>query len=66
MEAKFPNAKLASIEEELKVLRAQLSGKHKRGNKIKKFSQLEGLWRGKADFSFEEIKQVEIKLKESR
>lgn len=61
------NARIASIEEELKVLKAQIQERGKgRRKKIRRFSELEGLWKGKADFSFEEIKSQEIRLKEPR
>mgnify|MGYP001071328361 CR=1 FL=1 len=64
MEAKFPSTKLASIEEEVRLLKAKLAASKRKRGRSKKFSSLEGIWKGKADFSFEEIKQAEIKLKE--
>ena len=59
MDTKFANGKLGSIEEELRVLRSQLveSGKNRR----KKFLSLEGIWKNKVNFSFEEIKNAKIK-----
>jgi len=62
MEATVVKATITGIEEEIKVLKAQLAGL---GEKVKKkFSSLKGLWRGKVSFSFEDIKNAEIKLKE--
>ena len=60
MEPKFFRAKIRGIEEEIRVLKAQLGPS---GKGVKRFSDLEGLWKGKADFSFEEIQEAEIKLK---
>ena len=59
VDTKFANGKLGSIEEELRVLRSQLaeSGKNWR----KRFSSLEGIWKNKVNFSFEEIKNAKIK-----
>ena len=61
MEAGILKAAIASIGEELKILKAQITGT---GEQVKKkFSSLKGLWKDKAHFSLEEIKNVEIKLK---
>ncbi len=59
MDTKFANGKLGSIEEEIRVLRSQLadSGKKRR----KKFTSLEGIWKNKVHFSFEEIKKAKMK-----
>lgn len=54
---------LSSLEEEIKVIRAQILGSKKRGNKKRLFSSLEGIWKGKTDFSLKEIKEAEIKFK---
>ncbi len=56
MDTKFANGKLSSIEEELKVLRSQLAESGK--NRGKKFSSLEGIWKNKVNFSFEEAKYL--------
>lgn len=61
MDTKFIAAKLAEIEEQLRVLRAQLIPKERRP---KKFADLYGIWRGKSDFTYEEIKEAEYKLKD--
>jgi len=63
MKVKFAHSKITSIEEELKVLKAQLSAKSDEKGKLKRFSDLEGLWKGKTNFSFEDIKEAEVKLK---
>ena len=63
MKVKFAHSKITSIEEKLKVLKAQLTAKSDEKGKLKRFSELKGLWKGKADFTFEDIKEVEIKLK---
>ncbi|MDI6752022.1 MAG: hypothetical protein QME07_04100 [bacterium] len=54
-------SKLVSIEEEIRVLRSQLIGPIK---KSKGFSSIEGIWKGKSNLSFDEIKETEIKLQE--
>jgi hypothetical protein len=54
---------MVGIEEELKVLKAQIGELTKKATK--KLSSLKGIWKGKSHFSFEEIKQSEIKLKEN-
>ena len=63
MNAKFANATITSIEEELKVLKAQFFKNSGKKGKIQKFSDLQGLWKGKSEFTFEDIKRAEIKLK---
>lgn len=60
---KFIHAKLTSIEEELKVVKAQLIRHVPTAGRKKRFVDLEGIWKGKADFSFEEIEEAKIKLK---
>jgi len=51
--------KIASLETELEVIKSQLEDyKKKKGSKS--FKDLQGLWKGK-DFSFAEIKFVELK-----
>ena len=54
---------LVSIEEEIKVVRAQILTFKKPGKKKRRFSSLEGAWKGKSNFSLEEIKEAEIKFK---
>ena len=53
---------LVSLEEEIKVIKAQIPTFKKLSKKKKCFSSLEGVWKGKADFSLEEIKEAEIKF----
>lgn len=53
---------LVSLEEEIKVIRAQMPAFRKLNKKKKCFSSLEGVWKDKADFSLEEIKEAEIKF----
>jgi hypothetical protein len=55
-------ARLASIEEQIKVLKAELDVKPKR-KKPKRFADLYGTWKGKVDLTLEEIKTAEIKLR---
>lgn len=62
MSKKFFNTTLASIEEEIRVLKAQVAKPSK--GKVKKFRDLEGIWKGKVDFSFKEVQKAKIKLKE--
>ena len=54
---------LVSIEEELKVVRAQMLTFKKPGKEKRCFSSLEGIWKGKSNFSLEEIKEAELKFK---
>lgn len=61
-EAELLRAKLASVEEEIRVLKAEVA---LLAAKPKRFSDLEGIWQGKAEFSFEEIQAEEFKLKEA-
>ena len=58
-------AVLASLEEEIRLLRQSLK-KHpvsSRGNNGKDFSSLKGLWKGKVSFSFQDIKASEMSIK---
>ncbi len=64
MTRKLLSTALTSLEEELKVLKAQIKGLFKPPKGLKSFSELEGIWKGKADFSFEEIQQAKAKLKD--
>lgn len=57
-------SKIASIEEELRVFKAQLRA-HPSNRKVKRFSDLEGIWKG-AGFTFEEIQGAKLKVKELR
>jgi hypothetical protein len=58
-------ARLASIEEQIKVLKAELDVKPRR-RKPKRFADLYGIWKGKVDLTFEEIKEAEVKLRSER
>lgn len=58
MTPKFLNTALSSLEEEIKVLKAWIKDLAKPQKGLKSFSNLEGLWKGKADFSFEEIQHA--------
>lgn len=55
-------SRLASLEEEIKVIKSQLAELKLDEAQPKKFSSLKGIWKGKVSFSMEEIKAVEIKL----
>lgn len=63
MTPKFISTALTSLEEEVKVLKAQIKGLSKPSKGLKSFSDLEGVWKGKADFSFEEIQQAKAKIR---
>jgi len=52
---------LVSIEEEIKVVRAQILTFKKPGKKKRRFSSLEGIWKGKSDFSLEKIKEARLR-----
>jgi len=54
---------LTSIEEELKVLKAQLHSLEKPVKKNHSFTDMEGIWKGKVDFAFEKIQQAQVKLR---
>lgn len=56
-------SKLASLEEEIRLLKSAMVKKSP--SIIKKgLASLEGYWKGKADFYWEEIERSEIKVKE--
>jgi len=57
-------SKIASIEEELRVLKTQMTA-HPSGSKGKRFADLEGIWKG-AGFTFEEIQGAKLKVNETR
>lgn len=57
-------SKITSLELQLKVLKGQIKKKEKVKKKVKKFSELYGIFKGKGDFSYDEIKEAEIKLGE--
>jgi hypothetical protein len=56
-------SKIASLELQLKVLKGQVKKKKMTG-KEEKFSDLYGILKGKGDFSYEDIKEAEIRLGE--
>lgn len=64
MASRFLNTAFSSLEEEIKVLKAQVKRLIKPEKRLKSFSELEGIWKGKADFSIKEIKEVKTKLKD--
>jgi len=55
-------ARLSSIEDQIKVLKAELETK-RRKRKPRRFSDLYGIWKGKVDLSLEEMQKAEIKLR---
>jgi len=55
---------LTSLEEEIKVLKAQIKGLSNPRKRLKAFADMEGLWKGKANFSFEEIQQAKTKVRD--
>jgi len=54
--------RLKETEEELRLLRQRLS--EKTSKRRTKFSDLYGIWKGKSNFTYEEIKEAEIRLKD--
>ena len=60
MDKKLLAAQLASIELQLRMIRAQLAKED--GEPPRRFSDLKGIWKGKTNFSYEEIKEAEIKV----
>jgi hypothetical protein len=60
MDSKLLAAKLAEIEEQIRVLRAQIKASDERP---RKFADLYGIWRGKSNFTYEEIKAAEYQIK---
>jgi len=56
---------LTSIEEELKVLKAQIHSLARSARKSHSFTNMEGIWKGKVDFAFEEIQQAHLKLRDT-
>ncbi len=57
-------ARLNAIEEQIKVLKAELDVKPRSGKKTRRFADLYGIWKGKVDLSFDEIQEAEIKLRD--
>ncbi|PIV64534.1 MAG: hypothetical protein CO162_06565 [bacterium (Candidatus Ratteibacteria) CG_4_9_14_3_um_filter_41_21] len=53
--------KIGSLEAELKVLKSELC-KEKKIERKGSFSQLRGIWSKEGDFSFQEIKEAELKI----
>jgi hypothetical protein len=60
--AEHLDAKIRSIEAQLKVLRASVKKKPTKGKKS--FSDLKGILKGKATFSEEEIKKAKIQFRD--
>jgi hypothetical protein len=60
--------RLNAIEEQIKVLKAELDAgpKQGRGATPRRFADLYGIWKGKVNLSFEEMQDAEIKLREER
>jgi len=65
MTSKPISTSLTSIEEELKVLKAQLHALARPVKKSHSFTDMEGIWKGKVDFVFEEIQQAHVKLRDT-
>ncbi len=60
-------ARLSTIEEQVRVLKAELRGGAKpKRRKSRSFADLYGQWKGKVDLSFEDIQDSEIRLKGTR
>lgn len=57
-------ARLAAIEGQIRVLKAELRRQPRTKKAPRRFADLYGIWKGKVDLSFEEIQQAEIKLRE--
>jgi hypothetical protein len=55
-------ARLSAIEEQIRILKADLLTKS-RNRKPRRFSDLYGCWKGKVNLSFEEIQEAEIRLR---
>lgn len=56
-------AQVRSLEEELKVLKISIEHAPKSKEKVKTFTSLRGIWKGKVHFTMKEIKDAEIKIK---
>jgi len=65
MTRKTISTSLTSIEEELKVLKAQIHSLAKPVKKNHSFTDMEGIWKGKVDFAFEEIQQSRVNLRDT-
>lgn len=55
--------RLKETEEELRLLRRHLEEESSKG-RPKRFPELYGIWKGKSDFTYEEIEEAEIKLRD--
>jgi len=56
-------SRLDSIEEQIRVLKAELTSRPAK-RKSRSFNDLYGIWKGKVDLSYEEITAAEIKVKD--
>lgn len=62
--AKYIQTKIQSLEEEIKFLKANFIPQNVKRNKSTGIASLEGLWHNKTNFSYEDIKSAEIKIKD--
>jgi hypothetical protein len=65
MTNKALSATLTSMEEEIKILKAQIKGLLKSPKNLKSLSDMEGFWMGKANFSWEDIQKIKTKVSDS-
>jgi hypothetical protein len=56
--------RIKELEEELRMLRQRLSRPSGGKKKPAAFGDLYGIWKGKSDFTYREIKEAEIRLKD--
>jgi hypothetical protein len=56
--------RIKELEEELRVLRQRLSEPTK-SKRPARFADLYGIWKGKSDFTYAEIKEAEIRLQDN-
>ncbi len=56
------SATLTGMEEEIKILKAQIKERLKPPKNLTSFTEMEGFWKGKADFSWEDIQKVKTKV----
>ncbi len=65
MTNKILSSTLTSMEEEIKILKAQIKGLLKSPKNLKSFSDMEGSWKGKSNFSWEDIQKAKTKVSRS-
>ena len=57
-------ARLNSIEEQIRILKAEVVQPRSRKSRARPFAELYGIWKGKVDLSLEDIQTAEIRSRD--